>query len=181
MHTLIAFTIHSDNLQLCGPTFQLALAAWDRILVILNMENNLPVVEKKEVAASAPLLSFKDVNFSYPNGKEVLHHINFDLEKGKTYAFVGPTGGGKTTTASLTARLYDPTKGTILLEGLDIRSYSPEERVKKIGFILQEPFLFSGTVKDNILYGNEEYKDVNNSELTKIIEDTGLRRFNETF
>ena len=162
-------------------SFQLALAAWDRILKILNMENNLPILTESEVIPSAPLLSFKDISFSYPNGKEVLHHINFDLEKGKTYAFVGPTGGGKTTTASLIARLYDPTKGNILLEGRDIRSYPPENRVKKIGFILQEPFLFSGTVKDNILYGNDEYKNINNSELMKIIEDAGLHDLMQRF
>ncbi len=87
--------------------------------------------------------------------KEILHNVSLKLEKGKTYAFVGPTGGGKTTTASLIARLYDATTGTVLLDGKDIRSYKPEERSKKIGFILQEPFLFTGTVKDNILYGNE--------------------------
>jgi ATP-binding cassette subfamily B protein len=81
------------------------------------------------------------------------------MEKGKTYALVGPTGGGKTTTASLIARLYDPTEGIVLLDGKDIRTYNTSERTRKIGFILQEPFLFSGTVKDNILYGNERYRD----------------------
>ncbi len=55
------------------------------------------------------------------------------------------------------ARLYDPTGGRVLLDGRDIRSYPPEERTRKIGFILQEPFLFTGTIRDNILYGNERY------------------------
>jgi ATP-binding cassette subfamily B protein len=104
----------------------------------------------------------------------VLHKITFNLKQGKTYAFVGPTGGGKTTTASLIARLYDPSKGTVLLNGHDIRSFAPEERVRKIGFILQDPFLFSGTIKENILYGNEEFKSFENGELTKIIHDSGL-------
>jgi ATP-binding cassette, subfamily B, bacterial len=163
--------------------FQLAMAAWDRILKILNLGNNMPIIEPKKVFDNAPLLSFRCVSFTYPNGKEVLRHINFELERGKTYAFVGPTGGGKTTTASLLARLYDATKGMVLLEGRDIKSYSPEERVKKIGFILQEPFLFSGTVRENILYGNDEFSQCENCELTQLLQDTGLdllmQRFDE--
>ncbi len=163
--------------------FQVALAAWDRILKILNLENNMPVIREARAESTASFISFKRVSFTYPNGKEVLHHINFELERGKTYAFVGPTGGGKTTTASLIARLYDPTKGTVLLEGRDIRSYMPEERVKKIGFILQDPFLFTGSIRDNILYGNEQYADYKNGELAAIFRDTGLetllRRFDK--
>jgi ATP-binding cassette subfamily B protein len=161
--------------------FQLALAAWDRVRKILELENNMPVVPGRERITSPSLLAFKDVSFSYPNGTEVLHQINFELERGKTYAFVGPTGGGKTTTASLTARLYDPTKGAVLLDGRDIRSYPHEERVKKVGFILQEPFLFNGTVRDNILYGNAAYRDYSNGKLAQIFRDTGLETLLERF
>ena len=161
--------------------FQLALAAWDRILKILNLENNMPVIQSEEVSTEPAVITFKDVSFSYPNGKEVLHHINFHLRKGKTYAFVGPTGGGKTTTASLVSRLYDTTKGKVFLNGRNIKTYTPEERVKKIGFILQEPFLFSGTVRDNILYGNEEYHDYKNGELMKIFEEAGLETLLQRF
>ncbi len=155
-------------------SFQVALAAWDRIRKILEMENNMPQISAAKTDEQASLLTFKDVSFAYPNGNEVLHGINFDLKKGKTYAFVGPTGGGKTTTASLTARLYDPLKGEILLNGRDIRSFSPEERVKKIGFILQDPFLFSGTIRENILYGNEEFGDYENGKLALILKESGL-------
>lgn len=155
-------------------SFQVALAAWDRILKILELENNLPQISSNGIDETATLVSFRDVSFSYPNGNEVLHRITFNLKKGKTYAFVGPTGGGKTTTASLIARLYDPIKGTVLLNGHDIRSYSAEERVKKIGFILQDPFLFSGTIRENILYGNGEYQDLKNGELKQIFRDSGL-------
>ncbi len=155
-------------------SFQVALAAWERIRKILDMENNLPKIASNGVDETATLVSFRDVSFSYPNGSEVLHKITFNLKKGKTYAFVGPTGGGKTTTASLIARLYDPTKGTVLLNGEDIRSFSADERVKKIGFILQDPFLFSGTIRENILYGNDGYAEAPNEELMNIFRDAGL-------
>ncbi len=161
--------------------FQVALAAWDRILRILNMENDMPYLEAGKPEKEASLMAFRDVSFAYPNGKEVLHHISFELEKGKTYAFVGPTGGGKTTTASLIARLYDPTKGTVLLQGRDIRTYSREERTQKIGFILQEPFLFSGTIRDNILYGNEAFQQYKNGELTRILQEAGLETLLQRF
>ncbi len=161
--------------------FQLALAAWDRISNIMDMESNLLVIDVKSHDISAPFISLRDVTFSYPNGTEVLHHVNINLEKGKTYAFVGPTGGGKTTTASLLSRLYDSTKGSILLDGKDIRSYSPEIRAKKIGFILQEPFLFSGTVRENIIYGNIEYNKTSNIHLAADIREAGLEKLLNRF
>jgi ATP-binding cassette subfamily B protein len=103
-----------------------------------------------------------------------LKHVSFAFQPGKTYALVGPTGGGKTTTASLIARLYDPTEGTVYLDGRDIRSYSPEIRAKKIGFILQEPFLFSGSLLDNIFYGNPEYEKSSPEERLAALEAAGL-------
>ena len=155
-------------------SFQVAMAGWDRIAVILGLKTDLIRVEGGAVEASSALIEFKNVHFSYETGNEILHNVSLQLERGKTYAFVGPTGGGKTTTASLIARLYDPTTGTVFLDGKDIRSYAPEERSQKIGFILQEPFLFTGTVKENILYGNEAYKDYTNEQLEKVIHDANL-------
>lgn len=155
-------------------SFQTALAAWDRITHLLGLENNMMVLQGTSAVESTALLEFKDVNFSYPDGKEILHHISFALEVGKRYAFVGPTGGGKTTTASLMARLYDPNGGTVLLNGKDIRTYSDAERTAKIGFILQEPLLFSGTVRENILYGNVMYNGLSNEAALKLIEEAGL-------
>ena len=164
-------------------SFQIAMAGWDRISQILSLDTNLSVTEEKTVDSSSSYLSFRNVSFTYPNGKEVLHHVSFDLECGKTYAFVGPTGGGKTTTASLIARLYDATTGLVILDGKDIRSYTPEERTDKIGFILQDPFLFTGTVRENILYGNHEYKSLSNVQFAQVILDSGLEsllsRFDE--
>lgn len=154
--------------------FQTAMAGWDRISHILTLETDLVTVGDGVVDPSASLLEFKDVHFSYDESREILHNISFKLERGKTYALVGPTGGGKTTTASLIARLYDATEGTVLLDGKDIRSYDPLDRTKKIGFILQEPFLFTGTVRDNILYGNEAYVNYSNEQLAQVIHDANL-------
>ena len=155
-------------------SFQIAMAGWDRISHILSMETDLHTVKEEAVEGTESLLEFRNVYFSYPNGKEVLHDINFRLSPGKTYALVGPTGGGKTTTASLMARLYDPTHGQVLLNGRDIRSYEAEERAQKIGFILQEPFLFTGTIGENIIYGNNNYQNYNREELDALIKAKGV-------
>ena len=185
---LISFLAYVNNfynplrhIAALWSSFQVALAAWDRISKILSMENNLMIVNHREKELESSFVTMKDVSFTYPNGKEVLHHVNINLEKGKTYAFVGPTGGGKSTTASLLARLYDSTKGSILLDGKDIRSYSSEERAQKVGFILQEPFLFSGTVRDNIVYGNEEYARFLNGNLMESIRESGLETLLDRF
>jgi len=180
--------------------FQVAIASWDRISHLLTLESDLvtmpaasgsshgavsvvPGSGNGQSNGTPTLIEFRDVSFRYPNGKDVLRHDSFRLEKGKTYALVGPTGGGKTTTASLLARLYDPTEGMVLLNGRDIRTFTPRERAQKIGFILQDPILFTGTVHDNILYGNEQYKDISNEELTAILQksnlETLLTRFDE--
>lgn len=143
------------QMAMIWSNFQIALAGWDRITTILALESDIVTLPMDSVASPrASVLEFQQVSFQYSENKTVLHNVSLTLQAGKTYALVGPTGGGKTTTASLMARLYDPTTGTILLHGQDIRSYSADERTKKIGFILQEPFLFTGTVRDNILYGN---------------------------
>jgi ATP-binding cassette, subfamily B, bacterial len=161
--------------------FQVAMEGWDRISQILNLESDLQVVPTTAIAENTSLITFKNVNFRYPDGKDILRNINFSLEKGKTYALVGPTGGGKTTTASLIARLYDATEGEVLLQGKDIRSYSAEERTQKIGFILQEPFLFTGSIKENIVYGNKAYADYTSEQLLEVMEKANLHTLLERF
>ena len=154
-------------------SFQLALAALDRISEVLALESNMPILPP-EPARSGVVIEFENVHFSYPGGQKVLKGGSFTLESGKTYALVGPTGGGKTTTASLMARLYDPSAGRVLLDGRDIRSYQPHERAHKIGFILQEPFLFTGTIRDNILYGNEQYRNHSDDQLMTLLNERNV-------
>lgn len=162
-------------------TFQVALAAWERISAILDMESNLKVVPSGKISTKKSLISFNGVYFQYPDGKTVLNNINFSLEAGKTYALVGPTGGGKTTTAFLMARLYDPTKGVVYFNGRDIRSYEPLVLTNEIGFILQEPFLFSGTVKDNLIYGNANYAGYSTEQMIAELKAVNLEKLMTRF
>jgi len=157
------------------PTLQLAFAAIERISEVLALKSDMKIVENRFGRDKTDLrLEFRNVSFTYLDGKTVLEKVNLKLKKGKTYALVGPTGGGKTTTASLMARIYDASEGAILFEGKDIRSYSPEVRARRIGFILQEPLLFTGTIRDNIVYGNPYYIDCADEQLATALEDAGL-------
>ncbi|HUR20665.1 MAG TPA: ABC transporter ATP-binding protein [Vicinamibacterales bacterium] len=170
-----SFYMPLRQLAVIWSSFQLAMSSLDRISEVLALEPNMPQLPPEPApAVGAPVLAFDHVAFSYPGGAEVLTDVTFALERGKTYALVGPTGGGKTTTASLMARLYDPTSGRVLLDGRDIRTFTPEERTRKIGFILQEPFLFTGTVRDNILYGNTDLQRLTNDELTARLVEAKL-------
>jgi ATP-binding cassette, subfamily B, bacterial len=177
---LIAYLLYVNNfytplrqMAAVWSSLQLALAGIDRISEILELNSDMPIVISEKFGGKS-ILEFRNVSFAYPDGNKVLHNINFSLEPGKTYAIVGPTGGGKTTTASLMARLYDPTEGMVLLDGLDIRSYKASERTQKIGFILQDPFLFSGTIMDNIICGNEKYKNYSKKQLTETLKELNL-------
>lgn len=185
---IVGFLLYLNNfymplrqLAATWSSLQLAIASLDRISEVLDLESNIKVLDTKKTISDGSVLAFENVSFKYTEGKEVFHNVNFSLEHGKTYAFVGPTGGGKTTTASLMARLFDPTEGTVYLDGKDIRSVSLEERTKHIGFILQEPFIFTGTVAENILYSNEDFKDYSSEKLLELLKkeniDSLLQRF----
>ena len=178
---LLTFLIYLDRFYMpvrqmasLWSSLQLALAGWDRVSEILDNPAELAIVPTTATTRAESVLEFKNVSFQYPDGTPVLKHITFDLEPGKTYALVGPTGGGKTTTATLMARLYDATDGEVLLAGKDIRSYTAEERAAQIGFILQEPFLFTGSLLDNIFHGNSVYAKATNEEKLAAIREAGL-------
>lgn len=186
---LLSFISYADRFysplrQLASlfSSVQLSLAAWRRVNEILQVTSDLEVIESPEGKDKAEnYVEFHNVSFGYSSDKNVLENINFNLEKGKNYAFVGPTGGGKTTTASLLMRLFDPTEGHIHFDGQDLRCYSPAELASKIGFILQEPFLFTGTLSENIIYGNEKYKGFTSDQVMNLLREKDLDEILERF
>src|SRR5262249_16000980 len=103
-------------------------------------------------------IEFRGLNFAY-NGVPVLHDINLRIPQGSSLAIVGPTGAGKTTLVSLIPRIYDADPGTVLIDGRPVREYPLEGLRRSIGFVLQETFLFSESVRENIAFGVEEASD----------------------
>ncbi len=135
--------------------FQSAIAGAERVFEIIDTEPE-PQDNKDSVTLINPKgqIVFEKVHFSYEEGLEVLTDINFKIEPGSTVALVGPTGAGKTTIVNLLNRFYDVTAGRILLDGKDIRNYTLNSLRSSFGIVLQDTYLFSGTIFDNIGYGN---------------------------
>ncbi|MBI4979543.1 MAG: ABC transporter ATP-binding protein [Spirochaetes bacterium] len=135
-------------------TIQTSLAGAERVFEVLDTE---PDIQNKPGAHSLPpvkgVIHFEHVSFAYARGDKVLEDISFTAKKGKTFALVGPTGVGKTTIISLIPRFYDPQEGRILIDGHDIRGITLESLRSQISIVLQDCFLFNGTIADNIQYG----------------------------
>ena len=112
-------------------------------------------------------ISFKDVTFSYNDSKTILNHISFDINHGENIALIGPTGGGKTTICHLIPRFYNITSGEIKIDNQNINDFTLESLRKNIGIVQQDVFLFNGTIKENILYGNENATDEQVIEASK--------------
>ena len=104
-------------------------------------------------------VTFKDVSFSYEEGHKILNNVNFTAEKGETYAIVGPTGAGKSTIVNLLSRFYNVDSGQILIDGVDISKVTLKSLRSQMGIMMQDSFIFSGTIMDNIRYGNMEATD----------------------
>ena len=104
-------------------------------------------------------VTFKDVSFSYEESHKILNNVNFTAEKGETYAIVGPTGAGKSTIVNLLSRFYNVDSGQILIDGVDISKVTLKSLRSQMGIMMQDSFIFSGTIMDNIRYGNMEATD----------------------
>ncbi|HPP11265.1 MAG TPA: ABC transporter ATP-binding protein, partial [bacterium] len=134
---------------------QHARASSERIFELIDA---VPRVKEREkpVVLPHPIrgeVVYREVHFSYENGREVLHGISLEARPGEIVALVGPTGAGKTTIVRLLPRFYDVDSGNILVDGVDIRELSLKQLRQSIGIVMQEPFLFNGTVLENIAYG----------------------------
>jgi ATP-binding cassette subfamily B protein len=134
---------------------QAGIAGAERIFEILDEAEEYPEnVGKPEIGEIEGHVEFKDVYFGYSEDKDILKDINIEAKPGETIAIVGPTGAGKTTTINLLARFYDVTKGQILIDGKDVREVEKDSLRNSLGIVLQDTVLFSGTVRENIRYGN---------------------------
>lgn len=119
-------------------------------------------------------VEFKDVTFRYPDGEEiVLLHFNLKVQKGQSVAIVGETGVGKSTLVNLVCRFFEPTEGQVLIDGRDAKERSLKWLHSNIGYVLQTPYLFSGTVRENLIYGKEDATD---SEIMEALKKVGADR-----
>lgn len=139
---------------------QMSFFAIEQIFEKLDAVPSIRNKEKaKELNKKHSKIEFKDVCFEYIENVTVLKNINLQIEKGETIAFVGNSGGGKTTIVNLLPRFYDIKSGNILIDGIDIRDYTLESLRENIAVVFQDNFLFSGTIKENILLGNQSATD----------------------
>ncbi|MCK5784269.1 MAG: ABC transporter ATP-binding protein [Desulfobacterales bacterium] len=158
---------------------QNAMASAERIFLILDSRDIIPESVKTQLPELKQIseLEFKDVSFSYMPDEPVLKNISFTIQPGESVAVVGPTGAGKTSLINLIVRFYDPTSGSVLLNNVDIREYESAIIRSKMALVMQDPFLFSGTVYDNIVFGKP---DISESELENILSVSYCKSFIET-
>jgi ATP-binding cassette, subfamily B, bacterial len=165
--TLIAFNLYIQQffepiraLTMEYTQLQRAMASAARIFELTDMKQE---ITDKPDAVVLPRIKgsivFEDVSFKYETGSEILHGVSFKIAPGETAALVGPTGAGKSTMMSLIARFYDVSGGRLLIDGHDIRDIEQISYRSQLGLVLQDPFLFSGTIADNIRYGNPQASD----------------------
>ena len=135
---------------------QLAITGARRVDEVRSQPDEVQPADGKSLAGIKNELQIDDVHFSYLPGKEILHGVSISVHKGEMVALVGPTGSGKTTVMNLLNRFYDVDSGGITIDGTDIREFSLKELRKNVGIVLQDPQLFSGTIADNIRFGDPE-------------------------
>jgi len=136
---------------------QRGLAAWSRMVDVLDIEPSISdvgsdatITTRDEIAGR---VEFRNLSFAY-NGQQVLHGISATVEPGQTLALVGPTGSGKSTLVDLLPRVFDPPPGTLFVDGVDVRDISLRALRSAIGYVPQEPFLFSDTIAENVAFGS---------------------------
>ena len=155
--------------------FTKAAASSVRINEVFDTEPSVRDGSGAVVSAKAPMIEFKDVSFSYSEGGDnALEHISFSVQKGETVGIIGGTGSGKSTLVSLVPRFYDAEQGSVLIGGADVKSYGLKELRQRIGFVPQKAMLFSGTIAENLRWGNESATD---EQLRKAAETAQAKEF----
>lgn len=151
--------------------FQNGTTGFKRFLEIMDEEEETLHEGTKICPKLEGNISFKNVSFHYKSSKGILKNISFDVPHGEKIALVGPSGGGKTTICHLIPRFYDVTSGDITIDGVNIKEFTLDSLRKQIGIVQQDVFLFGGTIKDNILYGN---LDASESELIEAAKKANI-------
>jgi ATP-binding cassette subfamily B protein len=144
------------NLSAFWAQIQGGLAAAERIFALIDAEPNVVQTDKRAVPALKGQIHFEDLGFRYTDNEPVLTHFNLLIQPGETLALVGHTGAGKSSIAKLIARFYEFQEGRLLIDGHDIRTFDLAQYRRQLGIVSQVPFLFSGTVADNVRYARPE-------------------------
>ncbi|WP_160719838.1 ABC transporter ATP-binding protein [Bacillus sp. USDA818B3_A] len=151
--------------------YQQAIVAGSRVFTLLDEEELAPAQkQEKGLMIEQGKIEFKDVSFSYDGERDVLKQISFTANPGETVALVGHTGSGKSSIINLMMRFYEFERGEILIDGKSIRQYTKPEIREKLGLVLQDPFLFFGTVKDNIRLHNQNITDEQVQEASEFVQ-----------
>ena len=157
---------------------QMSFLAIERVFTVLDTKPTIKDKENaKELKSIEKSISIENICFEYIKGKPVLKNISLNVEKGETVALVGNSGGGKSTIVSLIPRFYDIKSGSIKIDGIDIRDYTLQSLRQNIAVVFQDNFLFSGTIKENILLGRQSATD---DEIKKALEMAYLDEFVST-
>ncbi len=165
-------------LKAMGNSFtavQLSLLAMERVFEIMDQTNEIVDKEDaKKLEKIEDAIKYENVRFSYSDGKEVLKGINIEIKVGQNVAFVGNSGGGKTSLVNLLPRFYDINSGAITIDGLDVRDCQMDSLREKIAVVFQDNFLFAGTIRENILLGKTNASD---EEIRTVLENACLTEF----
>ena len=136
---------------------QMALAGAESVFEVLDTEPTIQdKPEARDIGRTSGQMCFEHVSFSYKDGLPVLEDISFEVQPGEMIALVGPTGVGKSTLSALISRFYDPESGRITMDGVDLRDMTLKSLRSQLSFVLQDVFLFNGTISENIAYGQED-------------------------
>ncbi|MGO3548554.1 MAG: ABC transporter ATP-binding protein, partial [Paucilactobacillus nenjiangensis] len=147
---------------------QLAVTGATRLNVLFDEKEEVRPVNGKQFGEMSTGIQIEHVDFGYDPGKPILKDVNIDVEKGQMVALVGPTGSGKTTVMNLMNRFYDVGSGVIKYDGTDIREFDLDSLRSKVGIVLQESVLFTGTIADNIKFGKPDATDEEMMEVAKM-------------